>query len=129
MADQFPNLKPSDRQFKLGAYPTKTYRSLSGATVKRSFGNRPTGYALQLSYANITDDITVQLLDHYNSTAGGFERFTLPAALFAGMSTALTSRVQSPTGIRWEYADAPEVKSVYNGISEVTISLVGEQDF
>jgi hypothetical protein len=129
MADQFPNLKPSDRQFKLGAYPTKTYRSLSGATVKRSFGNRPTGYELQLSYTNISDATTVQLLDHYTSTSGGFERFTLPAALFAGMSSELASRVQSPTGIKWEYAGAPEVESVHNGISAVTINLIGEQDF
>ena len=128
MADQFPNLKPSDRQFKLGAYPTKTYRALSGATVKRSFGNRPTGYELRLSYTNITDDVTVQLLDHYTSTSGGFERFTLPAALFAGMSSDLTTRVQSPTGIKWEYAEPPQVESVYNGISAVTINLIGEQD-
>jgi hypothetical protein len=129
MADQFPNLKPSDRQFKLGSYPTKTYRALSGATVKRSFGNRPTGYELQLRYTNISDDITVQLLDHYTSTSGGFERFTLPAALFAGMSSDLASRVQSPTGIKWEYAGAPEVESVFTGISAVTINLIGEQDF
>lgn len=128
MSAPFPSIKPSGRSYKQGAYPTKTYRALSGATVKRSFGNRPTGYQLDLEFKNI-DDATVKLiLDHYDTTGGGFTRFTVPNELFAGMSDALRGVMQAPTGVKWEYAGAPEVESVFPGRSSVNVTLVGEQD-
>lgn len=129
MAAQFPGIKPSERSFRLGQYPTKVYRALSGATFKRSFGNRSYNYELQLSFTNVSDSTTTQLLDHYDVTGGGFERFTLPSELFAGMSTGLTAKIQSPTQIKWEYAKPPEVKSVHPGRSTVTITLAGELDY
>jgi hypothetical protein len=129
MADQYPEIKPSGRSFKLGTFPTKVYRSLSGATVKRSFGNRATGYELRLEYNNVSDSVTAALLDHYTSTDGGFERFTLPTGIFAGMSGTLISHIQSPTSIRWEYAGPPDVQSVYTGLSRVSITLAGELDY
>lgn len=129
MTAQFPGIKPAERSFRLGQYPVKSYRALSGATVKRAFGNRAYGYELQLSFNNITDAVTSQLIDHYNATSGGFERFTLPAELFIGMSATLASKIQSPTQIKWEYTNPPEVKSVINGRSTVTINLAGELDY
>jgi len=129
MAAQFPGIKPSSRSFKLGNYPTKVYRAASGATVKRAFGNRPFGYELELAFENISDATAVQILDHYDATQGGFERFTLPAELFAGMATALTGKIQSPALIKWEYAGAPEVQSSIVGRSSVTLSFVGELDY
>jgi hypothetical protein len=129
MAEQFPRIKPTTRAFKLGTFPVKTYRALSGATVKRAFGNRASGYELQLGFDNIPDATTEQLLAHYNGSSGGFDRFTLPADLFAGMTTTLRGYIQAPTSIRWEYAGPPEVQSVYTGRSRVSITLIGELDF
>jgi hypothetical protein len=129
MAAQFPGIKPSERSFRAGQYPTKVYRALSGATVKRAFGNRAYGYEIQLGFTNITDTTAEQILSHYETTAGGFERFTLPSEVFAGMSNGLTTRIQSPTQIKWEYASPPEVKSVHPGLSNVTITLAGELDY
>lgn len=129
MTAQFPGIKPAERSFRLGQYPVKTYRALSGATVKRAFGNRAYGYELQLSFNNISDAVTAQLIDHYDATKGGFERFTLPAELFVGMSATLANKIQSPTQIKWEYVNSPEVKSVINGRSTVTINLAGELDY
>ena len=129
MTAQFPGIKPAERSFRLGQYPVKSYRALSGATVKRAFGNRAYGYELQLSFNNISDAVTSQLIDHYNATSGGFERFTLPAELFVGMSTTLAGKIQSPTQIKWEYANPPEVRSVISGRSTVTINLAGELDY
>lgn len=129
MADQFPRIKPTTRSFKLGTYPIKTYRALSGATVKRAFGNRAYGYELQLSFDNISDDITSQLLGHYNATSAGFERFTLPADLFAGMTDTLRSYIQAPANILWQYVDPPAVDSVYVGRSRVSVTLIGELDY
>jgi hypothetical protein len=129
MAEQFPRIKPTTRAFKLGTFPVKTYRALSGATVKRAFGNRASGFELQLGFDNIPDATTEQLLAHYNGSSGGFDRFTLPADLFAGMTTTLRGYIQAPTSIRWEYAGPPEVQSVYTGRSRVSITLIGELDF
>jgi len=129
MAEQFPRIKPTTRAFKLGTFPVKTYRALSGATVKRAFGSRPSGFELQLGFDNIPDATTEQLLAHYNRSGGGFDRFTLPADLFAGMTTTLRGYIQAPTSIRWEYAGPPEVQSVYTGRSRVSITLIGELDF
>lgn len=129
MSAQFPGIKPAGRSFKLGTFPVKTYRALSGATVKRSFGNRSFGYELSLDYTNIPDGSTASLIDHYNETAGGFERFTLPADLFAGMTTTLAGKIQSPGSIQWEYSGPPEVTSVYPGRSNVKIQLNGELQY
>lgn len=126
MSTPFPEIKPTGRSFKLGTFPVKTYRSLSGATVKRAFGNRATGFELQLDYQNVGDSVIAQLLAHYNATAGGFNRFTVPDVLFAGMDSTVRGYIQAPAGIRWEYADAPSVQAVYKGVSSVRITLVGE---
>jgi hypothetical protein len=129
MAAQFPDIKPSSRSFQLGQYPTKVYRSLSGATVKRSFGNRPSGFQIKLVFNNVVDATSALILAHYTGTSGGFERFTLPLGLFAGMSDELRGYVQSPAGIKWEYQGPPEVQSVYKGLSQVTVNFTGELDF
>lgn len=129
MAEQFPPIKPTTRAFKLGSFPVKTYRAMSGATVKRAFGNRATGYELQLGFDNIADDVTLQLLKHYQDTNGGFERFTLPIRLFAGVSLDLQQYIRTPASIKWEYAGPPEVESVYTGRSRVSITLLGELDY
>lgn len=129
MTAQFPSVRPAERSFRPGQYPTKSYRALSGAIVKRAFGNRAYGYELQLSFNNITDSVTAQFIDHYNNTRGGFERFTLPAELFAGMDANLTSKIQAPTQIKWEYSGPPDIKSVFNGRSTVTITLTGELEY
>lgn len=126
MSAQFPALKPSSRNYSVGQIPTKNYRALSGATTKRSFGNRAYGYQIQLEYKNVPDTTTKQLLDHYNTTQGGFERFTLPDAVFAGMSTTLKNSIQYATAIQWEYSTPPDITSVFTDCSTVRISLVGE---
>jgi hypothetical protein len=133
MSITFPSLKPSQRSFKLGAFPTKIYRSLSGATAKRSYGNKPFGYELQLVFSNIDDASTLLILQHYNNTFGGFSRFQLPASVFSGMTDDLRRLVtedppNAAPAILWEYAGPPEVESIIGGRSTVQLTLIGEQD-
>lgn len=129
MADQFPSIKPTSRSFRLGQFPVKSYRALSGATVKRAFGNRASGYQLELGFENIPDNTAALLLSHYNNSSGGFDRFTLPAEVFAGMNSTLTSHIQAPANIKWEYAGPPKVQSVFLGRSSVSVTLSGELDY
>ena len=126
MAQDFPAIKPSNREFTLGLFPTKTYRALSGVSVKRSFGNKPHSYQLRLVFANIPDITLNELLAHYENTEGGFNRFAVPARVFAGKSDSAINKIRNPYGIQWEYASPPSVQSVFNGISTVTIDLAGE---
>lgn len=127
MSVPFPAIKPSARSFKQGSFPTKVYRALSGATVKRSFGNRAFGFELQLEFQNISDVSAALILKHYSDTQGGFQRFTLSNELFVGMATQLRGFAESISTIRWEYAGPPDVTSVAPGNrNTVQVNLIGE---
>jgi hypothetical protein len=126
MSRPFPEIKPSGRSFKPGQFPTKVYRALSGATVKRSFGNRAFGNELRLEFRAVSDGEVNQFLDHYNATGGGFTRFVLSAAVLAGLNATTQGYLQSTATIRWEYAGPPEITSLRLGRSDVQITLVGE---
>jgi hypothetical protein len=125
MAD-FPSIVPTARNFQLGQYPVKTYRALSGAVIRRSFGNRPFGHTLDLQFDNVPEATVNAIIDHYNTQGGGTLGFALPATVFAGYSTGLRNRAQNPTGIEWLYAEPPAISSVIKDRSSVTVKLVGE---
>lgn len=122
----FPALKPTARSFRLGDYPSKTYRALSGAIVKRSFGNRVTGYQLELEFQNIDEADLNLILDHYLGQEGTLTGFTLPTSVVAGYNTTTGNKVRVPPGIEWFYAEAPNIQSVIKGISTVRMRLIGE---
>ena len=125
----FPSIRPTGRSYSPGQFPTKIYRGLSGATVKRVFGNRSFGHVINLQFENISDANTKAILDHYYGQFGNYARFTLPDAAFSGTSSALKGVLQAPTNILWEYAEPPQVESVFNGRSTVIVRLVGELDY
>jgi len=125
MAD-FPALKPTARSFQLGQYPIKTYRAMSGAVVRRSFGNRPFGYTLDLEFANVTEATVNSICDHYNGQGGGTLGFIVPTEVFAGYTSTLQGKVRTAAGIEWLYAEPPNVKSELRDRSSVTVRLVGE---
>jgi hypothetical protein len=122
----FPALKPTARSFQLGQYPVKTYRAMSGAVVRRSFGNKAFGYTLELEFANVSEATVNTIIDHYNGQQGGTLGFIIATAVFAGYTVTLQGKVRNPSGIEWLYAEPPSVSSVIAGISTVTVKLVGE---
>jgi hypothetical protein len=122
----FPSIKPTARSFQLGQYPVKSYRGLSGAVVRRSFGNRAFGYTLDLEFANIPEATVNTIIDHYNIQQGGTLGFAIHAAVFAGYTVTLQNQVRNPSGIEWLYAEPPSISSIIKDISTVTIKLIGE---
>jgi hypothetical protein len=42
------------------------------------------------------------------------------------MSEAFGDELRAPDGISWEYAEPPVIEAVFNGISSVTVRLIGE---
>ena len=125
MAD-FPALKPTARSFQLGQYPVKSYRAMSGATVRRSFGNKPYGYTLDLEFANVPEATVNTICDHYNGQGGGTLGFTGPAEVFAGYSSTLQGKVRTPAGIEWLYVEPPSIRSELRDRSSISVKLVGE---
>ena len=109
----FPSIRPTGRSYTPRQFPIKTYRGLSGATVKRVFGNRAFSHSIDLQFENISDVNTKAILDHYYGRFGSYARFTLPDAVFSGMSVTLKDVVQAPTNILWEYAEPQQVESVF----------------
>ena len=132
----FPNIKPTTRSFTMGDYPSKTYRSLSGVIFKRAFGNKQTGYTLDLTFRNIGDTSELrslsgnakQIINHYNDVDGTFSSFTLPARVFEGMDNDFRDLIRNPSNVKWRYAEPPKVNSVKAGMSTVTVKLIGELD-
>ena len=120
----------------MGDYPSKTYRSLSGTIFKRAFGNKQTGYTLDLTFKNVGDAAELrthagfakQIIDHYNDVDGTFSSFTLPARVFEGMDNDFRDLIRSPSNINWRYAEPPKVQSVKANMSTVTVKLIGELD-
>jgi hypothetical protein len=122
----FPAFLPTARNFQLGEYPVKTYRAMSGAVVRRSFGNRAFNYTLDLEYQNVFEFTVNNILAHYNNQGGSALGFTVPPEVFSGYSGTLQGKVRTPFGIEWLYAEPPSVSSVIAGISSVTVKLIGE---
>ena len=125
MAD-FPRLTPTARNFQLGQFPVKTYRALSGVTIRRSFGNRPFGHTLELEFQNVPEATVNTIIDHYNTQSGNTEGFRLPPRVFAGYSASLRNRAQNPAGNEWLYAEPPVIKSVLRDRSSITVNLISE---
>ena len=122
----FPSIRPTSRTYSAGQFPLKTYRSLSGATVKRVFGNKAYGHSIELQFTNIIDAVAKQIIDHYYGQNGSVDRFTLPSEVFAGMDETFGDELRTPDSITWEYAEPPAIEAVFNGISSVTVRLIGE---
>ena len=155
MADPFPDIVPTTRSFTMGDYPSRTYRSLAGTVFKRSFGNKQTGFRIDLTFKNIGDSdssdqesgtkgtgefrdysgTAKQILDHYRNVYGTLQTFYLPDFVFRGMDDNLELRIQDPRekgatapSISWRYAEPPKVQSVKANVSTVTVKLIGELD-
>ena len=117
---------PTAINFKPGTYPQRSYRSLSGVVTKRTFGNAPSQATLEMSFDNIPDITANSIISHYHSQTTQNQRFKLGTPIL-NLSTALnTLEVGYDSNLRWEYANPPEVTLVRPGITNVSVSLIGE---
>lgn len=139
----FPAIKPTQRNFTLGEYPTKLYRSLSGKTIRRSFGNRPYGATLELVFENVGESVLAAIYNHYHGQLGNSSGFALSDEVMAGLSENDTKRqlkdgspyiILQQLGIGngsqntmlWFYEEAPQVESTYRDLSTISIKLTSE---
>lgn len=124
----FPSIKPSGRVFDPGDFANRKYEANSGAEFRILYGSKRTRMKLQLSYQNITDAEAQEFLDHFHAQKGTFGQFEFTDGLTAaksgweGSGDALGAVAW---GSQWRYESAPQLTSVYPGVSTVTVNLIG----
>ena len=147
-AQPFPKLTPSGRSYKPGEVPMSDFVSLDGTKTYLRYGNKRTDAQLSLSFANLNDEEAGWILDHYRivtqnwDTADKKTRWVTfsndgmlkgvkgltAVAKEPGYSSDLRSHISSGSvdddSLKWRYAAAPTVTSVFPGISNVSCSFV-----
>jgi hypothetical protein len=127
----FPAVKPTGRSYTPGAYPTAEFKSLSGVTTRMLYGNRRSDAELSLEFGNITDTNAALILRNYEQVTptGDWVSFTSATGSLGAASPLATYLQESGgSGLRWRYAEAPQVSSVFPGRSTVRVTFVGQLD-
>ena len=123
----FPSFAPTSRSFTPGIYPQRSYRSLSGVVIKRTFGNAPSQATLDMNFDNVADSTVAAIINHYRNQTAVNRRFQLSAITMGGMDSSLVSIANGTVdNLRFEYKDPPSVQSIRPGRSSVSVSLIGE---
>ena len=124
----FPTIPPTGRAFDPGDFSNTKYKANNGAEFRILYGSKRTGMKMQLSYQNITDAQAEQFLDHFHSMQGTFQQFELTDGAngtksgWKGNGDAIGAVAW---GSQWRYESAPQLTSVYPGVSTVTVNLIG----
>ena len=124
----FPaGFKPTSRSLDYGDFPVKKYKAQDGAEYRILYGDRRVSFKMELTFANISDTRAQLLLQHYHDVTGTFKRFLLgdgESGIRAGWEGDKEYLAAGSWGSLWRYEKAPQLKSVYPGVSTVTISLI-----
>ena len=131
MVASFPSgLKPTSRSYRPGKFPQVAFEALNGATTMIRYGQKPYNAQLTLTFANINDTDAARIVNHYEERMATFSNVTFSSATgLAGLGSDLSAQIsESGSGLRWRYAEPPQVESVYPGISTVTCTFTGYLD-
>ncbi len=123
----YPQLAPSSRSFDPGDYAVKKYNAQDGAEFRILYGDKRVGMRMQLTYSNIADSYAQDFVEHFHEMKGTFTQFILGT----GNAGAKKGWEADPNylgsefwGSRWRYEKAPQLQSVYPGVSTVNVSLI-----
>lgn len=125
----FPSLAPTARTFSPGGYPVKSYKAQNGSEVRILYGTSRTDMKLSLTYANIPDASAELFVTHYDDRQGTFKTFTasnLGNGVIAGWEGSGSTLKKNPSQTaKYRYENAPVITQVAEGISTVTVDLIG----
>jgi hypothetical protein len=126
---------PTSRQWTTGAFPIKSFQAQNGAEIRILYGNTLTGKKMTLTYANVTNDVAEHFIRHYVAMRGSFTQFVFDDTNQDGVRAGwdLDPNDDSVTkpgvgarswGMKWRYAEEPQIQAVYRGVSTITINLI-----
>jgi len=126
---RFPEICPSSRSFKPGTLPRTRFEAQNGNVSFVQFGVIFTNAELTVQFKNITNDLTVSILEHYESVTGddwvSFGSYPDEGILAIDDELYRFIDKGSRGRLRWQYAESPTVTSVYPGISTVSCKFIG----
>ena len=128
-ARKFPqDIPPTSRTYKPGRLPETQFEARNGAVSFVQYGQNFVNAELTLNFANINDGKAMQILKHYESVRGDDYVVVGMDAGVEGVNTELLDEDAIQTGkdlLRWRYSNAPQLTSVYPGISSVQVQFIG----
>jgi hypothetical protein len=119
----YPQLPPTARSFTAGDFANKKYTAQDGAEFRILYGDKRVGMTLQLTYSNITDAQADAFINHYHSMQGTYQQFDVGLASRDGYEGSSLTFGAVWWGSQWRYDNAPQLQSVYPGVSTVTVNL------
>ena len=134
----FPSIRPTQRSYSPGTFPSTNFESLDGTKTHIRFGNRRVNATLQLGFLNITDAEAALIVENYEDVNSTWDYVTFTSTDgVSGVSdskevtgqTNPASSLQSlvkegGTGLLWRYSGPPTVTSTFKGRSNVSCSFV-----
>lgn len=117
----FPAYKPSSRAFTAGQIPVSTFRALSGAETRIITGSQTSSHAVSLSFNNVDEQVTENILGHWYLMQGVALAFQLPFEVWAGWSTYANGVSPNQS---WRYSKPPNVDTVSPGIMNISVQLL-----
>lgn len=123
----FPaEIPPTGRTYKPGRLPETVFEAQNGAVSIVQYGQNFVNAELTLDFANINDDSTTKILQHYASVVGDDAVVFGNDHGFQGIDAYLQGSMENGVGLlRWRYKNAPQVQSIYPGISSVQLQFIG----
>ena len=126
---------PTTRSFKAGTWSVQSFKSMSGSETRILYGDKQVGAELVLTYRNISDNRAKQFFDHFSEMKGIFQSFVFEVqkskakAGWDATSVPPETKYLSPdlddAAVIWRYKEPPQMRNVYPGYSDVTVTLVG----
>jgi len=115
----FPSTLPTRRNVSLGNWPVKVVRAMSGAETRMRYGDLRSDATLELYYDNISATEADAFVDHYNSTIGTYNTFSVSAPLTVGWNSG--NKIKG--GGAWRYAEAPQFSSNAGDCNRVNVTV------
>lgn len=119
---QFPSITPSSMNFDPPVFPVGVEKTVSGVTVRRRFGNRPTDGRLSVEFRNISNAICANiLLIHLQSK--GLAPILFDDSFFLGAGPDLQAYLNCDAyqGLSWYFIEeSPPRLSRVEGAAELS---------
>lgn len=123
----FPAIVPTKLRLTLGSYGVRQGDWNGVWEEPQLLGSIETETALELSYENIANDVSVLFLSSHLRSGSGYFSMQLPVEVVAGVvSPGMAAYILDPFGLSWVWSEPPRHTAVMPGFSTVEVKLIAE---